>query len=98
MLIIMDLFTCFRQYPRRKIGLSLTMIFMIFYLTWMHIVRFYSGRWVYPIFEVLNIPFRYVMMAAMLVFTAICYLIGEKLNEIIWAPELKLLKQKAKQQ
>lgn len=92
MLGILDMFTCFRQYPSRVAGLTGTVVFMVLYLIWMHIVRFFSGHWVYPLLEVLNLPMRYFMLSALLAFTICCYFLGEFMNNTIWSPELRLLK------
>ncbi|XP_067625932.1 androgen-induced gene 1 protein [Eurosta solidaginis] len=94
MLAILDMFTCFRQYPSRKAGLTGSITFMALYLIWIHVVRFYSGHWVYPLFDVLNLPMRYFMLSAMSCFTVVLYLLGEFLNNLIWSPELRLLRVK----
>ncbi|XP_017473352.1 PREDICTED: androgen-induced gene 1 protein isoform X1 [Rhagoletis zephyria] len=95
MLAILDMFTCFRQYPSRTAGLTGTIIFMVLYIIWMHIVRFFSGHWVYPLLEIINLPMRYLMLSALLGFTVFCYFLGEFLNKIIWSPELRLLRMKS---
>ncbi|CAD6999497.1 androgen-induced gene 1 protein [Ceratitis capitata] len=94
MLGILDMFTCFRQYPSRSAGLTGTVVFMLLYIVWMHIVRFFSGHWVYPLLEVLNMPMRYFMLSCLLGFTVVCYFLGEFLNKTIWSPELRLLELK----
>jgi len=53
LLAIMDLFTCFRRYPSRLAGITGNVSFILLYIIWLHIVRYFSGEWVYPILEVL---------------------------------------------
>ncbi|XP_030384348.1 androgen-induced gene 1 protein [Scaptodrosophila lebanonensis] len=93
LLAIMDLFTCFRRYPSRLAGITGNVSFMLLYIIWMHIVRYFSGQWVYPLLEPLSMPMRYLMLVALLGFNLFCYLLGEVINSIVWEPEFKLLKQ-----
>ncbi|EDW76137.1 uncharacterized protein Dwil_GK14826 [Drosophila willistoni] len=92
LLAILDLFTCFRRYPGLA-GIVGNLTFMLLYIIWLHIVRYFSGLWVYPLLEVLPFPFRYLMLAALVGFNLVCYFLGEYANKIVWAPELKLLQQ-----
>ncbi|KAH8409614.1 hypothetical protein KR222_011185 [Zaprionus bogoriensis] len=94
LLAIMDLFTCFRRYPSRLAGITGNVAFMLLYIIWVHIVRYFSGQWVYPLLEVLPWPMRYVMLGGLVALSLVCYLLGEFVSDIIWAPELKLLQQR----
>ncbi|KAH8377370.1 hypothetical protein KR093_005099 [Drosophila rubida] len=94
LLAIMDLFTCFRRYPSRLAGVAGNTTFMILYVIWVHIVKYFSGVWVYPLLEVLSMPLRYVMFGGMVGLSLLCYFLGEFINNIVWAPEFKLLQQK----
>lgn len=94
LLAIMDLFTCFRRYPSRLAGVTGNASFMILYIIWVHIVRYFSGVWVYPLLEVLSMPLRFVMFGGMAGLSVVCYFLGEFVNNIVWAPEFKLLQQK----
>lgn len=96
LLAIMDLFTCFRRYPSRLAGITGNVVFMLLYIIWVHIVRYFSGLWVYPLLEVLSLPMRYVMLSGLVALNIICYLLGEIANNIVWAPEIKLLKESEK--
>ncbi|EDV33530.1 uncharacterized protein Dana_GF24937 [Drosophila ananassae] len=93
LLAIMDLFTCFRRYPSRLAGVTGNMAFIILYIIWLHIVRYFSGEWVYPILEVLPLPLRYLFLALLVGFNLVCYFLGEFVNNIVWKPEHKLLEQ-----
>lgn len=83
------MFVCFRKYPSRKAGLTGLNLFMLAYLTWVHIIYYASGVWVYPILEVLNLPARIAFFAANFVFCTALYFVGEFLNNKVWARELK---------
>lgn len=96
LLAIMDMFTCFRKYPSRLAGITGNVAFMLLYIIWVHIVRYFSGQWVYPLLEILSWPMRYVMLGGLVALNLICYLLGESANQIFWGPEYKLLKEKAK--
>lgn len=93
LLAIMDLFTCFRRYPSRLAGITGNVAFMLLYIIWVHIVRYFSGLWVYPLLEVLSLPMRYAMLSGLVALNIICYILGEIANNIVWAPEIKLLKE-----
>jgi len=94
--IILEMFTSFRSYPTRKNGIFTLAIFMGSYLIWLHVIRFYSGFWVYPILEVLNLPLRILFFIVVLAFTISLYFLGEFLNNCIWSKELKLAARKLK--
>ncbi|XP_017131821.1 androgen-induced gene 1 protein [Drosophila elegans] len=93
LLAIMDLFTCFRRYPSRLAGIAGNVSFILLYIIWLHIVRYFSGEWVYPILEVLPFYLRYLFLALLVGFNLVCYLLGEFANNVVWGPEFKLLKQ-----
>ncbi|XP_052837954.1 androgen-induced gene 1 protein [Drosophila gunungcola] len=93
LLAIMDLFTCFRRYPSRLAGIAGNVSFILLYIIWLHIVRYFSGEWVYPILEVLPFYLRYLFLALLVGFNLVCYLLGEFANSVVWGPEFKLLKQ-----
>ncbi|XP_017473355.1 PREDICTED: androgen-induced gene 1 protein isoform X2 [Rhagoletis zephyria] len=94
--IILELFTSFRAYPKRSQGITGLAAFMLSYLVWIHVVKHYSGVWVYPVLEVLQLPQRVVFFVAVLAFTLCLYLLGEFMNNIVWAKELKLAQRKIK--
>ncbi|XP_017152889.1 androgen-induced gene 1 protein isoform X1 [Drosophila miranda] len=93
--IVLELFTSYRAYPKRSKGLTGLTIFMGAYLVWIHIVKHYSGVWVYPVLEVLQLPQRIVFFVAVIGFTLALYLVGEFLNNTVWAKEVKLAKRKS---
>lgn len=87
-LISIELFTSFRKYPTRKLGMSILAVFMASYLVWIHVIHSYSNFWVYPVLDVLNFPMRLVFFASLLALVMFLYLVGEKLNNLIWEDTL----------
>lgn len=87
--ILIELATSYRKYPSRKVGISVLSLFMLVYLVWVHIIHAYSGMWVYPVLEVLNFPLRILFFLSSLGLGVALYILGEKLNYIIWSNQLK---------
>lgn len=94
--VLLELFISFRQYPTRKNGFTGLLIFNILYVIWIHIIKYKSGRWVYPILEVLTLPQRIGFILFTGLFGISFYFIGEYLNNRVWANELKPSKLSAK--
>lgn len=94
--IVLEMFTSFRQYPSRKLCLTSLGLFMAAYLVWLHVVKHFSGVWVYPVLDVLELPQRIVFFIVNLIVGVSLYFVGELLNNKIWADELKQLKPKSK--
>ncbi|XP_014096193.1 androgen-induced gene 1 protein isoform X2 [Bactrocera oleae] len=94
--MILELFTSFRAYPKRSTGLAGLSAFIVSYLIWLHVVKYYSGFWVYPVLEVLLLPQRIVFFVAVITITLCLYLFGEFMNNIVWEKELKLAQRKVK--
>nr|XP_033770995.1 androgen-induced gene 1 protein-like isoform X3 [Geotrypetes seraphini] len=53
-LLLLELTTCFHQYPGRKKGLLGLGIFCIAYLIWMLWIKYIAGIWVYPFLAKMN--------------------------------------------
>ncbi|XP_018796480.1 PREDICTED: androgen-induced gene 1 protein isoform X1 [Bactrocera latifrons] len=94
--MVLELFTSFRAYPKRSKGLGGLSAFVVSYLIWLHVVKHYSGFWVYPVLEVLQLPQRIIFFVAVIAFTLCLYLFGEFMNNIVWEKELKLAQRKVK--
>lgn len=86
--LLIEMSTSFRRYPTRKQGIALLALVMVSYLIWIHIINHYTGHWVYPVLEVLNLPFRIVFFVIMLILLVVLYLLGEKLNNKLWSKTL----------
>lgn len=87
--ILIEMYTSSRRYPSRKLGMSILILFMLFYLIWIHIIHSYSGMWVYPVLDVLNLPGRISFFAGLLGLSLSLYILGEKLNTLFWPEEQK---------
>ncbi|XP_063916431.1 androgen-induced gene 1 protein-like isoform X2 [Zophobas morio] len=92
--ILIELYTSYRKYPSRKFGMSVLSVFMLIYLIWIHIIHAYSGAWVYPILDVLNLPLRIVFFVGLFGLTLSLYLLGEKLNGVLWSKRLHIAKKR----
>lgn len=87
--ILLELILTFRQYPSRKTGFTGLLIFNVCYVIWIHIIKYKSGKWVYPILDVLSLPQRIGFILFIGVFGISFYFVGEFLNNKIWANEIK---------
>ncbi|XP_073826634.1 androgen-induced gene 1 protein-like isoform X4 [Musca autumnalis] len=94
--IVLEMFISFRSYPSRFKGLAGLSAFMLAYLVWLHVIKHYSGVWVYPVLEVLQLPQRIVFFIGSLVFTLGLYMFGEVVNNLVWSKELKMAQRKHK--
>ena len=92
--ILLELFISFRSYPSRNKCLAGLISFALSYLVWLHVVKYYSGVWVYPVLEVLPFPMRVLFFIGAIFLIVVLYLLGEKLNEIVWSREIKSISKK----
>ncbi|XP_018327982.1 androgen-induced gene 1 protein-like isoform X2 [Agrilus planipennis] len=90
--VLIEMATSYCRYPSRKFGLTVVTIFMACYLVWLHVIHAKTGLWVYPILDVLNLPLRIVFFASLLGLTIGLYIVGENLNAVLWAKEIKKIK------
>ncbi|CAH1180292.1 unnamed protein product [Phaedon cochleariae] len=90
--ILIEMFTSFRKYPSRRQGLGILAFVMLAYLIWLNVIHSYTGFWVYPVLEVLNLPMRIVFFASLFGFVVLMYVAGEKLNNSIWRNQFKVMK------
>ncbi|XP_039764781.1 androgen-induced gene 1 protein-like [Pararge aegeria] len=81
--IIIELFTSYRNYPSRNIGYLMTFSLYISYILWFFVIYAKTGAWVYPVFEPLNWPMRFVFIALSLVVASGLYILGEKVNNYV---------------
>ncbi|KAL9925276.1 androgen-induced gene 1 protein isoform X2 [Glossina fuscipes] len=92
--MILEMFTSFRAYPTRGDGMAGLSIFLLGYLIWLHVVKYYSGLWVYPFLEVLSLPQRLLFFIGSLAINWCLYVLGETMNNMIWSKELKMAQRK----
>ncbi|KAJ8953587.1 hypothetical protein NQ318_003009 [Aromia moschata] len=78
--------------PPRRAGVAVLTAFMAVYLAWIHVINSYTGMWVYPVLDVLNLPLRVVFFALLFGFSFSLYVLGERLNGALWGRQLKALK------
>jgi hypothetical protein len=62
---------------------------------WVHVIKHYSGVWVYPVLDVMALPQRIVFFIVMLFFSVFLYWSGEFINEKVWTKEIKQIKQQS---
>jgi len=72
------------KYPSRMVGGGITSLLTLGYLIWIHVIYHYGGFWVYPVFRVLTPTMRPVFMAVCCLMGFTLYIIGEKMNAVIW--------------
>lgn len=85
--VSVELVILHREYPTRKEGLCGLMIFMFSYLIWMHVTRYYAGKWAYPIIDQLDLIGKIGFFVFTMSFPVLMYFFGEYLNEKIWNVE-----------
>ena len=81
---LIELVAVFHVYPRRRIGMALTSLGCAAYLTWVCIIAWQGGFWVYPVFKVLPPVQRFTFMFGCSVGGGVLYIMGESLNNLIW--------------
>lgn len=87
--ILLELFVTFRKYPVRGKSVKSLLLFNICYVIWILIIKLVSGKWVYPVLDVLNLPQRIGFIVFMGVFGISFYFVGELLNNLVWSNELR---------
>lgn len=65
------------------------LLFLGSYLVWLHIVKHFTGDWVYPILEILPMPLRSAFFAGCILLAVLLYFLGDYANKVIWAREIK---------
>lgn len=82
--VFVEMILLHHKYPRRKNGIGGLTVFMLAYLVWVHIIKYKTNIWVYPVLEVLNwlqrIGFFIFTMAVPITF----YFVGEYINNLVW--------------
>ncbi|XP_026757321.2 androgen-dependent TFPI-regulating protein-like [Galleria mellonella] len=81
--LIIELLVTKRNYPSRITGSTITIVFVVSYIIWMHVLHARTGAWPYPIFDVLNLPMRFVFCGFSTILGLGIYIVGEKLNSIV---------------
>jgi hypothetical protein len=57
-----ELYLCRHDYPSWRVGYSITALLTFAYLTWIHVVFYLGGFWIYPVFKVfLGCPIIFII-------------------------------------
>ncbi|XP_014362688.2 androgen-dependent TFPI-regulating protein [Papilio machaon] len=78
-----------RNYPSKKVGLSVMSIFIISYISFYLTVYFKTGIWAYPLFDELNWPLRIVFLLFSYLLVIAIYIFAEKLNYIVTGSKIE---------
>lgn len=92
-LMFLEMFLSFREYPRRSTGIKRVIAFFLIYVFVIHLVHFKLGIWAYPLLEVLNLPLKIAFYGFLICTGITMYIFGEKLNKIVWSQELLRLEE-----
>ncbi|KAK4310711.1 hypothetical protein Pmani_017740 [Petrolisthes manimaculis] len=82
--VLAELYLVPHSFPRRKTGLSVVAIFCLLYLSWVCLIAYQSGHWVYPVLAHLSVPGRVLFISSMSTLISLMYLVGEALNSRMW--------------
>lgn len=82
--VFLEMFLLFHKYPSRKLGLGSLSVFMIAYLVWVHIIKYKTNIWVYPVLAVLNWPQRIGFYIFTMAVPVAFYYFGEFVNNLTW--------------
>lgn len=85
-LLLVQMFLQHHKHPSRSRGILALALFASLYLAWVLWVRHASGIWVYPIMAHLSPAGLVVFLSVASLSMAPLYLLGEKLNRVIWGP------------
>lgn len=88
--VMIEMFLLHHNYPCRKSALMGLGVFMLGYLTWVHVIYYNAGKWVYPLLAVLNWPQRIGFYAFTLSVPIVLYYLGEFLNDKVFWPKSML--------
>lgn len=86
---IFELLMAYHIYPSKKAGMTTTGFFCFAYLAWVVLISVVNGYWIYPVFEVLPSPFRYIFMLFCSACGGTLYLLGDFFNHKFWAKAVK---------
>ena len=86
---VMELFLVRHTYPSRRVGGAITAALTLAYLIWINVIAYYGGFWVYPVFKVLTVGQRVVVMALLSGVGGLLYLAGEAANRVVWPPRAR---------
>nr|XP_020652790.1 androgen-dependent TFPI-regulating protein isoform X1 [Pogona vitticeps] len=90
-LALLELFTTPRRYPSKGKGFSLLGIAGFAYTSWVLWIYSVTGKWVYPVFEVLSPLGRVAFFSIGFLIMFFIYNVGEFLCRMIWGDSIVIL-------
>jgi len=81
--VIELLLTC-HIYPSRKVGLATMFSLFLSYLSWICIIAYLGGFWVYGVLQVMSTPVRIVFITVCCLLGSSFYFVGELANSVMW--------------
>lgn len=88
MFILIEMVWTYHNYPCYKLMLAGLGTFLMFYLSWIHVIKHYADRWVYGVLDVLDVPSRIGFFAFTVSLPIGLYYLGKWLNRMIWKNRL----------
>lgn len=82
--ILVETYILKHRHPRKKEGVQITMAFGLTYGLWVLFLGLNMDIWVYPVLQILNWTQRAVFLLGSLVFMALLYFAGERINCCFW--------------
>lgn len=92
--VLAELYLVPHSFPRRSRGLAVVASFCLIYLSWVCLIAYETGHWVYPVLAHLSVLGRVFFIGFMSVLVSLIYLVGEALNSRVWGVEVKGQRQK----
>ncbi|XP_021341170.1 androgen-induced gene 1 protein-like [Mizuhopecten yessoensis] len=97
-LLIVELAIVYHQFPRKRTGLAIVVIFALAYLIWILWIAYVTDFWVYPFLKVMPAYYRVIWIGAFMVFFPFLYLIGDFINKTLWGKDTRAGLMKMKRQ
>ncbi|KAF0305462.1 Aig1 [Amphibalanus amphitrite] len=87
LLALLELVLVPHHFSSHHVSLALLVLFLGAYLAWTMYLALVAELWVYGVMKVLSWPLRIAFMAANLAFAIGLYLLGKKLDHIVWGKQ-----------
>ncbi|XP_049872073.1 androgen-dependent TFPI-regulating protein-like [Pectinophora gossypiella] len=85
--ILIELLFSPRNYPPRKLGVFLILLFNLSYISYLNYIYNKTDTWVYPVLDVMNWPLRVIFFAASAFVSVIMYILGENIDAVVNSPK-----------
>lgn len=86
---LLELILIYHIYPGRIKGMATSMGFCLAYLCWIMVIAYVGGIWVYPILKILDPVPRAAFVITCSLIGGVLYIVGEKLNTMVWGNQFK---------